>query len=279
MLLHSGVPRAPRRWNSSLLALTLSILLALGVTLEPASTQPALATATEATATEATAAEQASSRPTTSFEAWFVVEQPPTVPFDAVQLVVDFPVGAKVARHLHGGPGYITMLDNEMTMWIGADGGRAYQSGESFVEPFKVVAEGANLSAMPSSLLVTYLIPAGSAVTTLESAPAGAPTGQLPPGAISRFESRLRFDSASGHYRVGQMLQTYAPGAWTMSEVAAAPRLLTVVSGEVTVLTGASEKTYKAGQSWTETAGTAWLSGNMGSGPAVVAASTVVPQP
>ena len=259
MLLHSV-----RRWISLL-------AIALVLTIGSASAQPALATV-------ATVEEQAPSRPITSFEAWFEVEQPPTLPFEAVQLVVDFPVGAKVARHLHGGPGYITMLDNEMTMWIGAEPGKAYQSGESFVEPFKVVAEGANLSAAPSSLLVTYLIPVGAAVTTLESAPAGVPTGQLPPGAVSRFESRLRFDTAPGRYKVGQMLQTYAPGAWTMSEMAAAPRLLTVVSGEVTALNGASEKVYKSGEAWVEMAGQAWLSGNAGSTPAVVAASTIVPQ-
>jgi len=257
--------QSARRWISLLPIAA----LALAVTVAPVSVQPAFATVTE----------QAPSRPTTSFEAWFDVEQPPTLPFEAVQLIVDFPVGAKVARHLHGGPGYITMLDNELTMWIGAEAGRSYGANESFVEPYRVVAEGANLSAAPSSLLVTYLIPVGAAVTTLEAAaPAGAPAGQLPPGAVPQFESRLRFDEAPGQYRVGQMLQTYAPGAWTMSEVAAAPRLVTVVSGEVTVLTRASERVYKAGESWSETAGQAWLSGNVGSAPAVVAVSTIVPQ-
>ena len=163
MLLHSV-----RRWISLL-------AIALVLTIGSASAQPALATV-------ATVEEQAPSRPTTSFEAWFVVEQPPTLPFEAVQLVVDFPVGAKVARHLHGGPGYITMLENEMTTWIGAVPGKSYQSGESFVEPFKVVAEGANLSAAPSSLLVTYLIPSARP---------------------SRPWSRLRLEHRPGSFRRG----------------------------------------------------------------------------
>ena len=47
----------------------------LVLTITPVSVQPALATVTE----------QAPSRPTTSFEAWFEVEQPPTLPFEAVQ--------------------------------------------------------------------------------------------------------------------------------------------------------------------------------------------------
>jgi quercetin dioxygenase-like cupin family protein len=88
----------------------------------------------------------------------------------------------------------------------------------------------------------------------------------------------MLFDEVPGQYKVGQMLQTYAPGAWTMSEVATAPRLLTVVSGEVTVLNRASERVYTAGETWVETAGVAWLSGNMGGTPAVVAASVVLPR-
>jgi hypothetical protein len=44
------------------------------------------------------------------------------------------------------------------------------------------------------------------------------------------------------------------------------------------VLNGASEKVYKSGEAWVEMAGQAWLSGNAGSRPAVVAASTIVPQ-
>jgi quercetin dioxygenase-like cupin family protein len=221
-------------------------------------------------------------QPTASFEAWFGVEQPPTAPFEAVQMVVDFPVGTRVGRHVHGGPGYITMLTGELAMTIGDAPTRAYKADESFVEPFKVVAEGANLTTESASVLVTYLLPVGAPVTTVvpsgPSAQAAAlPPGQLPPGAVPRFESRMKLDSAPVGYRLGQMLRTYAPGAWTMSEMATAPRLLTVVSGEVQVLTGASQKTYQAGESWTELPGAAWLSGNVGSEPAVVAVSVVAP--
>ena len=241
------------------------VALAFAVAMLTVGTSPSISVAAEATA-----------GPSTSFEAWFEVEQPPTVPFEAVQLVVDFPVGSRVARHVHGGPGYITTIEGEMTMWIGAAEGRTYPTGASFVEPFRVVAEGTNLSPAQSSLLVTYLIPVGSSVTTLEGASA-LPAGQLPPGAVPRFESRMRFDSAPGRYKVGQMLQTYEPGAWSVSGAPKASRLLTVVSGEVTVLTGATQQTYTAGQHWIERPGQAWLSGNTGSGPAVVAVSTTLP--
>jgi quercetin dioxygenase-like cupin family protein len=47
-----------------------------------------------------------------------------------------------------------------------------------------------------------------------------------------------------------------------------------VVSGEVTVLTGATQQTYAAGQHWIESPGQTWLSANLGSSPAVVAVAT-----
>jgi quercetin dioxygenase-like cupin family protein len=232
----------------------------------------------------AMAATPVQEQPTASFEAWFDVEQPPTAPFEAVQMVVDFPVGTRVGRHVHGGPGYVTMLIGELTMTIGDVPTRAYKTDESFVEPFKLVAEGANLMATPASVLVTYLLPVGAPVTTVVSSDPSAqatalPPGQLPPGAVPRFESRMRLDSAPAGYRLGQTLRTYAPGAWTMSEMASSPRLLTVVSGEVHVLTGATDTTYRVGETWTETPGAAWLSGNTGEAPAIVAVSVVAPAP
>lgn len=213
--------------------------------------------------------------PTISFEAWFEVEQPPTVPFEAVQLVVDFPVGSGVARHFHGGPAYITILEGAMRMSIDNGVFRTYGAGESFVEPYERVAEGANPNPTSASLLVTYLLPIGAAVTTLEQSAALA--GPLPPGAVPRFESRMRFETAPSRYRVGHWFQTYAPGSWSVSGAPKEQRLLTIVSGEVTVLTGATQQTYSAGQKWIETPGQAWLSGNLGSGPAVVAVSTTLP--
>src|SRR6266496_3392574 len=88
-----------RRWLSL-------VVVTLTLTLLPLSGPPVtLAAAPEA------------SRPIVSDEAWFEVEQPPTVPFEAVQLIVDFPAGSRVGRHTHGGPGYITMLEKELTMW------------------------------------------------------------------------------------------------------------------------------------------------------------------
>jgi quercetin dioxygenase-like cupin family protein len=253
---------ALRRW------LTLVMLAAAVSIVAPVVTSPARPVAALEVA-----------RPTTAFEAWFDVQQPPTLPMEAVQMVVDFPAGSRVGRHVHGGPGYITMIANVLTMWIGDAPMRTYSRGESFVEPFKLVAEGANLSSQQASVIVTYLLPVGAPVTTLATAGPSAPTppsaGQLPPGASPRFESRMRLDTAPERYQLGQMVRTYTPGAWTLSEMPDSPRVLTVVSGEVTVLTGATERAYTARESWTETPGQAWLSGNTGTAPAEVVVSII----
>ena len=229
-----------------------------------------------------TLAAPALAQPSTSFETWFDVEQPPPAPFELVQMVVDFPGGARVGRHTHGGPGYVTMLEHDLTMSIGDAPVRVYGAGESFVEPFRVVAEGANLGAAQASVLVTYVLPVGAAVTTLVPADPAAPApallaGQLPPGAAPRFESRMRLEDAPAGYRLGQSLRTYEPGAWTISEMASASRLLTVVSGSALVLTGPGERTYHVGESWTELPGQAYLSGNTGADPTVVAVSVLGP--
>ena len=209
----------------------------------------------------------------TVFETWFDVSDRPGVPFEIVQRVVEFPIGSRAARHVNGGPAYITMLDGELTMWISDAPARAYPAGASFLEPFRTTAEAANLSPAPATLLVTYLIPVGSAVSMLEGASA-PPADQRPPGPISRFESRMRIDVELPYSQVGHLVRTYEPGAWTTSGEPPTARLLTVVSGEVTVLTGATQQTYTAGRHWIESPGQAWLSGNPGSSPAVAAVST-----
>ena len=51
--------------------------------------------------------------------------------------------------------------------------------------------------------------------------------------------------------------------------------LLTVVEGEVVVLSGTSERTYRVGESWTEVEGVETLSYNAGSTPAAAAISVL----
>lgn len=71
-------------------------------------------------------------------------------------------------------------------------------------------------------------------------------------------------------------LLTYERGAGTVPEMVVAPRLLTVISGEVTLCGSAGKKTYKAGEFWMERPGDLSLaSANVGSEEAIVAVSVV----
>ena len=164
--------------------------------------------------------------PTTSFETWFDVEQPPTVPFEAVQLVVDSR-GDRGWRGHFGGPGDITMLEGEMTMWIGDEPLRAYAAGELFVEPFgggggreSELGAGEPAGDVPDPRRL-----GGDDAGGRERA-AGRPASA---GGGTRFESRMRFESAPRRYEVGHMLQTYGPGAWSVSEAPKEDRLMRVV--------------------------------------------------
>lgn len=221
------------------------------------------------------AASLAAPTPTTTFETRFAVDPPLRLPFEAVQMIVDFPPGAEVARHTHGGPAYITMLDQTLTMWMDGDPERTYGPGESWVEPVGVYGSGANRGEDTARLIVTYLLPVGAPLTTLEHAGA---VEQLPVGAVVQLESRMRLETVPPAYDVVQGLRTYPPGAWTASQLATASRLLTVVEGDVTVLVGDQMRTLGRGEHWIEMPGRAWLSGNPSAEPAVVAVTTIEPR-
>jgi quercetin dioxygenase-like cupin family protein len=208
-------------------------------------------------------------QPTKSFEWWYSVEQPPRLPFDAVQSVVTFPPGGFVARHTHGGPLYAVMLQGTTTLWIDGEPAKTSYQGDAIVEPYRNISSAANPSAtLQASLLATYLIPVGANLTTFEP---GSVLGS--PGPSSQFQSRMRLDAAPAEsYKVHVYVLSYAPGAWAVAEVVAAPRLSTVVSGEL--FNGI--QTFKAGEFWIERPGeSSRVTGNVGDETAVVAVSIV----
>lgn len=207
-------------------------------------------------------------RPTKLFDSWFSVEQRPTVPFEAVQTVVDFPAGGFVPRHTHGGPLYAVTLDGAMTVWIEGEPAQKVHKGDPIVEPYRSISSAS--ATAPSSLLATYLIPVGANVTNFEPT-TSPPLSSAPPGPSSRFQSRLRLDAAPDQcYKVNLYLLSYAPGAWAAPEHVVAPRLSTVVSGAVTT----SKRTFKDGEFWIQKAGEkSPASRNLGTERALVAVS------
>lgn len=240
----SSIRRLPAR-----IVITLAILMAL---LMPAGA--ALATGTG---------------PVTEASASFPVAAPPLTPFDEVQLVLEFPIGAGVPMHHHGGNGYITMLDGELMLT--ANGvTTTYRAGDSFVEYPDGHYKGWNATNAPARLLVTYLVPTGAAVTTPEEeAPA------VGPKTVSQAKHEVTNPPAP--FELIQTIQRYEPGDQTGLKSTAGDLLLTVVEGSLTARMGEDEKTYAAGESLTAPTGQVVATANNGATPAVIATTELRP--
>ncbi len=217
----------------------------------------------------ASVAVAAGTGPATEASASFPVAASPSTPFVAVQLVLEFPPGAGVPMHHHGGNGYITMLAGELMLT--ANGvTTTYRAGDSFVEYPDVHYKGWNAINAPARLLVTYLVPKGTAVTTAEEeAPA---TG---PKTVSQAKHEITNPPAS--FELIQTIQRYEAGDQTGPQSTAGDLLLTVVEGSLAARVGEDEKTYAADESLTVPAGRTVATANNEATPAVIATTELRP--
>jgi len=82
-----------------------------------------------------------------------------------VQIILDFEPGAFTPPHTHGGPGFVTVLEGEMTRRInGVD--ETFRAGEGWIEP-GVVHQAGNLTDTKATVLFVCLLPPGAQLTTL----------------------------------------------------------------------------------------------------------------
>jgi quercetin dioxygenase-like cupin family protein len=100
----------------------------------------------------------------------FNVPDPPSGPYMAHQSILLFVPGAVAPLHQHGGPGFINILEGEVT--LSADGEETiYRAGDSIVETTDKLYKGVNHTDADMVLMVTYLIPDGEEVTTFGDDP------------------------------------------------------------------------------------------------------------
>jgi quercetin dioxygenase-like cupin family protein len=171
--------------------------------------------------------------------------------------------------HHLGGNGYITMLDGELMLT--ANGvTTTYRAGDSFVEYPDGHYKGWNATNSPARLLVTYLVPEGTAVTTAEEE---APT--TGPKTVSQAKHEIT--NAPAPFELIQTIQRYEAGDQTGPQSTAGDLLLTVVEGSLTARVEEDEKTYAAGESLTVPAGRMVATTNNGATPAVIATTELRP--
>lgn len=85
--------------------------------------------------------------------------------YDIVQLELEFAPGAQTARHRHGGPGILTVLQGEFTLRTDA-GDKTYKVGDSFVENPGQTLQAFNRGTEVLIVVAAYLLPSGAALTT-----------------------------------------------------------------------------------------------------------------
>jgi quercetin dioxygenase-like cupin family protein len=86
-------------------------------------------------------------------------------PYSLVQQVLDFAPGSQTAKHRHGGPGVITVLQGQVT--LNRDGTETtYNVGESFSETPGQTLQAFNRGGSELIVAATYLLPDGAQLTT-----------------------------------------------------------------------------------------------------------------
>ena len=86
-------------------------------------------------------------------------------PYSLVQQVLVFAPGAQTAKHHHGGPGVITVLQGEIT--LNRDGTETtYRMGDSFTETPGQTLQAFNRGTVQLTVVASYLLPDGAQLTT-----------------------------------------------------------------------------------------------------------------
>jgi quercetin dioxygenase-like cupin family protein len=211
--------------------------------------------------------------PTTVFEKRFQAVNPPAVA-EVLQLVLDFAPGSWTPVHTHGGPGYVTVLEGEMTLRIaGAD--QKFRPGEGWIDNPDTPHAAGNEGSAPARVAVTFVLPKGATPTTVVESGAQA---VAPPGPTTF--AQLRMDALSLPTPMDLVVRfvEYAPGVSAAVHFHPGPNYVTVLEGELTLREGATEQKVSAPRGFVEPALQLHSGANMGASRTRLVAAAVVPR-
>ena len=86
--------------------------------------------------------------------------------YDLQTIILDFPQGAGVPKHVHGGYVLVTVLNGEITL-KDKSGERIIKTGESWTENPGDLHSVVNTGATPARVVVNILLPKGAEATTI----------------------------------------------------------------------------------------------------------------
>lgn len=211
--------------------------------------------------------------PTTAFKTTFAVEHPPA-DFDLIQDVVDFQPGAWTPPHVHGGVAYVTVAQGQVT-YRGAGKEVAYMVGETFTENPGNPMQAGNRTSAPARDLATFLLPKGVQLTSAADLAGGELRPMVQP---KKSENKFTVANAPKQFDLVETELDFAPGAATPVHTHGGPAFVSVISGELTLRENGTEKTYKAGEGWTENPGQFMQVANQGTTPASTYATFLLPK-
>jgi quercetin dioxygenase-like cupin family protein len=162
----------------------------------------------------------------------FNVSDAPSAPYMAHQSMLLFTPGAVAPLHTHGGPGYINILDGEVTLYEDGEP-TIYRAGDSFVETTDKVYRGINHTEEDMVLMVTYLVPDGEEITTYADDPDQPEPPEVEPIPMASTMHEITDPPAS--FDLVHSTAAIGPDAPGEILTASGDTLLTVVGGDLDV--------------------------------------------
>ena len=196
----------------------------------------------------------------------------PASQFELVQQVSEYAPGAGTAFHSHGGPVFLTVIEGELTYRQSGKAGRVIKAGETYSELPTDVIDVTNSGTVRARVATALLLPAGATLTTFLPGALPAPVGAKVLGA-----TRSQVTAPAASFDVVQLVFDFAPGAFTAVHKHGGPGQVTVFEGTVTKREGSQQTGYAAGQGFPEVTDAVLSVGNLGTTPASMAVTFLLP--
>jgi quercetin dioxygenase-like cupin family protein len=191
-------------------------------------------------------------------------------PIDLIQSILSFAPGASSVVHKHTSPNLGTVLQGQVTIKM-ASGDKQASPGEALVEPLNQPVQAVNMGSGDAMVAVAFPVLHGAKPT---AAIAGQPAPATPNKTLYTYT--LASPSIAGGYSLIQQVLDFAPGAQTLKHRHGGSGVVTVLQGQVTLNTDGVDKTYNAGDSFTELPGQTLQAFNRGSTELLVVATFIL---
>src|SRR4051812_4976356 len=153
----------------------------------------------------------------------------PAAQFQVIEVVLDFAPGAWTPLHTHGGQTFNTVLEGEITMRENGTE-RVMKAGEGWSDTPDQVHQAGNNGTENARLLVTFLLPTGAQLTTVQQQ---AGSNKLPPGPSKVYEMATDSKDPATNFDVIQAVLDFAPGSWTPPHTHGGQTFNMVLDGEI----------------------------------------------